>query len=445
MFTDNILIPILKIFINIFDSVAGIVFVASFTRADKPRGKKLLLCLFATAVLIAFSNWELYEPIRLILIYSKKRSAVKILFRIAAMYLVTFGIGKAGIISKISAPLIFEVINIYLTSSVWMSILSNCINSPVINLLTTSVTMVFIVLMGRILLSSLLLFISKVVTYSGKHRVITTVTYIMSPILTLFTLYLFMKILFYRVNEYSIETVIAVVGTACVNLFSLFLLNRIIASETENNKYQLYINKMEMERTKYADMLKESAEINAVKHDMKNQLIGINKFVIDGDMESFEKYVRSLNKSIESIGNQVVTGNSMLDYVISSKFSGKDDIILVVTGSVGDIKNVENIDLAVLIGNLIDNAIEAVEPIDNREKLIEFSLSKFEGYQNIIIKNNIENPILTANGELISTKADTSKHGFGLRSVKSIVKKYDGYIKCYEEGRKFCVHVAFPI
>jgi len=445
MITDNILIPILKVFINIFDSAAGIVFIASFTHADKLRGKKLFLCLFAAAVLIGLSNWELHEPIRLILIYSKKRSAVKILLRIAAMYLVSFCIGRAGIVSKLTAPLIFEVINIYLTSSLWMTILSNWVNSPVINMLTTNVTMIFIVLMGRILLSTLLYYITKAATYNGRHRIIITVTSILSPILTLFTLYLIMKILFYRVNEYSIETVIAVLGTACVNLFTLFLLNRIIASESENSKFQLYVNKMEMERTKYADMLKASVEINAVKHDMKNQLIGINKFVLDGDMESFEKYIRSLNKSIESIGNQVVTGNSMLDYVISSKFSGKDDIILVVTGSVGDIKNVEDIDLAVLIGNLIDNAIEAVEPIDNREKLIEFSLSEFDGYQNIIIKNNIESPILSSNAELTSTKADAMHHGFGLRSIKNIVKKYDGYIKCYEEAQKFCVHVAFPL
>lgn len=135
----------------------------------------------------------------------------------------------------------------------------------------------------------------------------------------------------------------------------------------------------------------------------------------------------------------------MLDYVITSKMQSVSDATCLVSGVFADFSDVDDIDLAVLVGNLMDNAIDAISKLDRKEKLIEVNLSVKGGYQNIIIKNDVDGPVMDNNKYLFTTKEDKRSHGFGLKSVKSITEKYNGICEFYEEDGKFCAQVALPL
>jgi len=430
-----------RILINLFDAIAGVVFVYKFTNGKKLKNREFLLCAISVVAFLLLASWN-YDGTNYLI--SDPLPLTNAMLQVLALLLVSFGCGTGSIISKIVAPVVFECILLYLNSAYWMSTISNMLRYPAIALSLTTFTTVLTVVMIKLFMTSVLMFIVKVVTYKGKYRLITTVTYILSPIFTTFTLYIFMKILFYRVNEYAVETIIASIGTAGVNIFSFFLFDKMLETAEENGKLQLSLCRAEFEQEKYSELLSINAEINAIKHDLKNQLMCVNRALQTGDASANEMYIKELSGTIDSIGTPLLSGNSLIDYIISSKINEASGIKVVVVGTVSDIC-MKDIDLSILIGNILDNAIEALESVESEEKLIEFSCSEYQGYQNIVVKNSISESVLEKNGLLETTKDSKEHHGFGVRSIRKIAEKYDGVVRFYEEENKFCVHVAIPV
>lgn len=430
-----------KILINLFDAVAGVVFVYKFSQGRKLKRREYLLCAITLCAFLVLAPWNYDEASYL---FFDPLPITNVILQVIAMLLVSFGCGTSGIISKIVAPVIFESIIYFLNSVYLLYALTDMLSFSALGLSLTVFSTVLTIVMIKLFMISILMFIVKVVTYKGKYRLISTVTYILSPIFTTFTLYIFMKILFYRVNEYGIETIVACIGTAGINILSFFLFNKMLETAEENGKLQLLLCKAEFEQEKYSKLLSINAEINAIKHDLKNQLICANRSLAAGDMSANEKYMQELNSTIDSIGTPILSGNSLIDYMISSKISETSGIKIVVVGTAVDI-HMDDIDLSILIGNILDNAIEAVITVGAEEKLIEFSCSEYQGYKNIVVKNSISDSVLKNNGMLETTKESKEHHGFGVRSIKKIAEKYDGVVRFYEEENKFCVHVAIPV
>jgi sensor histidine kinase regulating citrate/malate metabolism len=291
---------------------------------------------------------------------------------------------------------------------------------------------------------SVLIACVKIANYSGRNPIITRSVFILSPIMTMFTLYLFLKILYYRVSEYRLETFVAVFGTVCVNLLIFVLFDRTLTAERENSVLQLHKNKTELERRTYAELLRMNDRLATVKHDLNNHLLYVKRHMENGDRSAIEDYVRNIESMIDSVETPPVTGNGMLDYIISSKLKDEKDIAFVASGDAGIPDGMDELDIALLMGNLLDNAIEAVRRVRKKEKLIEMNFRTFNGYRNITMRNDISTSVLAHNESLTTTKDDKQSHGFGLRSVRNIVGKYNGIIECYEEDGKFCVHLAFP-
>lgn len=92
---------------------------------------------------------------------------------------------------------------------------------------------------------------------------------------------------------------------------------------------------------------------------------------------------------------------------------------------------------------MIDNAIEAAE--NTVDKRITVEMNTCGNYLSILITNSISNSVLTDNKDLMTSKADKELHGIGIKSVKAVVKKYDGMINFYEENGEFCCHILLYI
>ena len=100
---------------------------------------------------------------------------------------------------------------------------------------------------------------------------------------------------------------------------------------------------------------------------------------------------------------------------------------------------ISDVDICILLGNLLDNAIEASRGNDRKE--IELYIMKNQGELEIKVENRITVPVLGGNTGLKTTKKDKKNHGFGIVSVKNIVEKYHGLMDVYEKNGKFCVSV----
>ena len=94
-----------------------------------------------------------------------------------------------------------------------------------------------------------------------------------------------------------------------------------------------------------------------------------------------------------------------------------------------------------VIGNLLDNALEAVKAVSSEERIIELNLKRQQGMLFISCKNPYKGEIKTENGRLITSKNDKKNHGIGISSIEQVCQKYQGTMEIQTDNEVFHVLV----
>lgn len=201
-----------------------------------------------------------------------------------------------------------------------------------------------------------------------------------------------------------------------------------------NNQYQQY--KTYAESTDF---------INRKAHDLKHQ---INVIILEPDALKRESYLSSLSESIENLNAKVDTGNAVLDTILTQKnqycISNQINFTCMAEGSL--LADMDIMDLTSLFGNAIDNAIEHVQKIKEKDKrLITLKLTS-KGKMAVLRVDNYCIDELDMVDDLPRTsKRDKENHGYGLKSIQYIAKKYNGNTTVNLEDSWFTLSVVFPI
>lgn len=158
--------------------------------------------------------------------------------------------------------------------------------------------------------------------------------------------------------------------------------------------------------------------------------------------------VYDLEKAISIYDTRIETHNQLLDVLLTEKslYCEQNGIQLSCMVDGEKLAFLENSDLYCLFGNVIDNALEAVAAVPQRERRIINLVVKARGCMLLIQQDNYFDGTLTfQNGLPMTTKADTSCHGFGLRSIQMIVHKYDGELTAHVDGDVFHLNILFSL
>lgn len=184
-------------------------------------------------------------------------------------------------------------------------------------------------------------------------------------------------------------------------------------------------------RKRYAENAKNQyEEIRHIRHDMKHSYGVIQQLVLEKRYEELQQYLPQMNEQLRSIESTINTNHMIVNAILNTKLSAaKKQEIKTLCNTVKDfhIKQIEEIDLCHLLGNLLDNAIEAAVKCP-------------QGKTNFITERN----------QILLITVQTSKfnkidHGFGIKTIKRIAKKYDGFADFYTENDLFCCNVALQI
>lgn len=185
------------------------------------------------------------------------------------------------------------------------------------------------------------------------------------------------------------------------------------------------------EQLDYSEKLTKSDEqLRAFRHDLKNHIIVINSFFEQGDSQGAKNYFSQLTSDTSSFIKHFSTGSSVVDSLLDIKSgqAAKYNTEIDFSGMIPS-DGIENKDLCICVGNLIDNAIEACGklPSDTQKKIEITGKVKNNNViltvKNPFIDNNIKNGEIR---NLKTSKKDTSSHGIGLKNVKATAKKYNG-------------------
>lgn len=214
-------------------------------------------------------------------------------------------------------------------------------------------------------------------------------------------------------------------------------------------KSKMELNAMENLLNKQYEQYHVSQEsidiINQKYHDLKNQIIAIRA---EKDSDTREKYLEDLENSIKHYEAQYKTGNKVLDTILTSKLitclDNDINVTCIADGKILDF--IPTMDLCSIFGNALDNAIESVLKIDDVEKrLIKIAIYRQNELLLIRIENFYLNPLQVYYGNFMTTKQDTRYHGYGLKSIKSIVEKYDGSVSIKTDNNWFRLVILIPL
>lgn len=175
---------------------------------------------------------------------------------------------------------------------------------------------------------------------------------------------------------------------------------------------------------------------------MKNHLFAIESMVKNKNRDA-EKYIDNILGKIINDELYSSTGNIAIDSVINYKLSKANEIGTLVKA---DIKLPSGLqegleDLVTIIGNLLDNAIEALSDMDDKEKRLEIEVRYNIGNVNIDIKNSYNGELNCKDGKIVTKKHDKNMHGIGLKSVRTTVEKHYGTMDITHNNMEFHVNI----
>ncbi len=209
--------------------------------------------------------------------------------------------------------------------------------------------------------------------------------------------------------------------------------------ETEN----LLLKEQAAYQKRYAKVVKQQYdEMKQIRHDMKQHYSVLENLLAQEKYLPMKKYLLKCIDSINNRENLIYINNEYINAILNRKINyARDKQIDVSLISVQEFSGVDEMELCNLIGNLMDNAVEACEKVKGQRE-IELSMSQDEEKIYVEIKNTIKKSVLTGNKELKTSKLDRNMHGYGMKTIKEIVKKYEGHMDIWEEMGKFCISLV---
>ena len=177
--------------------------------------------------------------------------------------------------------------------------------------------------------------------------------------------------------------------------------------------------------------LRRTYEGNAkLYHDLHNHIEAIYQCLLQGDTEEAARYCEDLRTPVREISQTVWTGDKALDYLISSKLAlaEQEHIKTKVNIEYPHNTNIRSVDLTTILGNLLDNALEAAQAAPDGLRFLNLTIRRINAMLIIKVENGYGHDLKREDGKLLTTKSNRAFHGWGLKSVQTAADRYDGTI-----------------
>lgn len=253
---------------------------------------------------------------------------------------------------------------------------------------------------------------------------------------------IFEILLFMLENISDLIYVLSLICVVSLNFLVIYLYDSI--SKLFNERIETEIAKQETEYYhKQAELIQEnSQEVKQLRHDMKNYTIALSELIKNNENEKALEYISSVSGILEPAKIYCNTGILSVDSIVNYKFTRALDLGLSVDSEITIPNNLKlnPDDLTAILGNLLDNAIEAASKAKN--KYIKFRASYDRGTVLIVLTNSYNGELNFDGKSYKTTKKDNKAiHGIGLKSIKSAVQKYNGEMKVTHTDTEFSVRL----
>ena len=188
------------------------------------------------------------------------------------------------------------------------------------------------------------------------------------------------------------------------------------------------------------------SQMRGWRHDYHNHIQVMKAHMALGQMDELNTYLNELDADLTSVDTIIKTGNIMLDAILNSKLSlaSAKRIKINAKATAPETIKVSDIDLCVIVGNLLDNAVEACMKLEDESlRFIRIYIGVFKEQFYISVSNSTGPNVKKLGGRYQTTKS--GYHGLGLIRVDRVVQKYSGYVNRQSEEGVFATEVMFPL
>lgn len=208
---------------------------------------------------------------------------------------------------------------------------------------------------------------------------------------------------------------------------------------------QIISERIELTEKNYQDLILQYHERDIIYHDLKNHLSLLTSLLEDGDTEKALVYAKTISEPIKALERKRWSGNIIVDIILSEiykKAERKDIKVKILCGNLRDCGVSDN-DWCTILLNLLDNALEACEKVEEVKRWITISIKRRKNVILIDISNSFDGNLIKSRiGKLESTKKEKILHGIGMDSVMQTVSKYGGVFQFKDEKDTFKVSIS---
>lgn len=229
------------------------------------------------------------------------------------------------------------------------------------------------------------------------------------------------------------------------SILLLMVVFKIIKDIKEKSEENLLKEKVDIQYNYYLNLQESQDRVKRLYHDMSNHIMCIK--TMSSEQEDLNNYIDGISKNLNEFKEIYNTGNMILDIILNEKQAtcNKNNIDLFCDINFSKCNFIEMTDVCSIFSNIIDNAIEACNKVNNNEKYIKIRGTVVKSYYVIRCENSKINKVKIKNNKIITSKKDKFIHGIGLKSVKSSLKKYDGELEIEDFEGEFLLQIYIPI
>lgn len=271
-------------------------------------------------------------------------------------------------------------------------------------------------------------------------KIADIIAFIIIPFLAISVIYstLYISVLTNYQQNILIHLIMICINIIVITAIIWLLVKRI----SKENKIEMELMLTQQKTALYeSNIIKTNNQIekiSTIKHDMANNLLCLEKLILDGNYDEACKMCNSVTDNLKHIFTPINTENPLLNAVVNveqEKASAEGiSFKIIINDVLMDFKN--NSDIVSIIGNLCDNAIDYLKD-KNDDKNMSLKILLDNSYYVIICSNKIEDSVIKNNPTLDTTKGDKTQHGKGIGILKALAKKYDGETKFIEKNGQF--------
>ena len=422
------------VFIMILSSFMQLLVVDMFfsiygERRIKSKSLKILFLIIATSVNTIFT------------IFIKTQILFTILtILVVILYSITFKMKWMKqifcVIAICIAIILFEMLFALLYGLLYDFTIPETQNDPLVYLQIAVCSKLFLLVCVKILQAS-------IIRRKSSSSLLAVLGVSILPVTTFLILYILSRVCF-ETNNVMLKTAAIIVSMLLIisNLVVFVIYDNIMRQKDKEKELLVNQTISELEKEYYRNLSEKQTDSSKTLHDLKNMAYAL-KTLISQDNEKAKSKFNELCGVLDNADAVKIVSIPSVDGMFASKNNSAKNkgIQINIVSFLSRIISIDDIDLCIILGNLLDNSIEACEQLVDG-KVINIDIKSYKEYLSISISNPLPNDFSKRNIKNLKTsKSDIHEHGFGIANVKEIVLKYSGIYDVAIEDNTYTTNI----